>query len=216
MNELSVFLVDDHALLREGLRALIELQPDMRVVGEAADGSQAVAAVLDVRPDVVVMDINMPELNGAEATKQIKAGAPSVHVLALTAHEDGEYVQLLLNAGATGFLLKRAAAADLVQAIRAVGAGRMYLNTSMAAQQPKTEVARPKPSPAADSILSGREIDVMRRIALGYSMKRIAAELNLSPRTLETYKARAMEKLDLTNRADVVRFALQQGWLTHG
>lgn len=216
MNELSVFLVDDHALLREGLRALIELQPDMRVVGEAADGSQAVAAVLDVRPDVVVMDINMPELNGADATKQIKAAAPNVRVLALTAHEDGEYVQLLLNAGATGFLLKRAAAADLVQAIRAVGAGRMYLNTSMAAQQTKPVVARPKPTPSADSVLSGREIDVMRRIALGYSMKRIAAELNLSPRTLETYKARAMEKLALSNRADVVRFALQQGWLTHG
>lgn len=216
MNELSIFLVDDHALLREGLRALIELQPDMRVVGEAADGSQAVAAVLAVRPDVVVMDINMPELNGADATRQIKAGAPNVRVLALTAHEDGEYVQLLLNAGATGFLLKRAAAADLVQAIRAVGAGRMYLNTSMAAaaQQPAAPVA--KPTPAADSVLSGREIDVMRHIALGYSMKRIAAELNLSPRTLETYKARAMEKLALSNRADVVRFALQQGWLTHG
>jgi DNA-binding NarL/FixJ family response regulator len=214
MDELSVFLVDDHALLREGLRALIELQPDMRVVGEASDGQEAVAAVLEQRPDVVVMDINMPELDGAEATKLIKAGAPDVRVLALTAHEQGEYVQLLLNAGATGFLLKRAAAADLVQAIRAVGAGRMYLNTSMAAAQPKTAAAPPKTTPAADSVLSARELEVMRRIALGYSMKRIAAELNLSPRTLETYKARAMEKLALSNRADVVRFALQQGWLS--
>jgi two-component system response regulator NreC len=214
MDELSVFLVDDHALLREGLRALIELQPDMRVVGEAGDGQEAVAAVLEQRPDVVVMDINMPELDGAEATKQIKAGAPDVRVLALTAHEQGEYVQLLLNAGATGFLLKRAAAADLVQAIRAVGAGRTYLNTSMAAAQQKTAAALPKTTPAADSVLSARELEVMRKIALGYSMKRIAAELNLSPRTLETYKARAMEKLALSNRADVVRFALQQGWLS--
>jgi DNA-binding NarL/FixJ family response regulator len=212
MTELSIFLVDDHALLREGLRALVELQADMHVVGEAADGLQAVASVLKLRPDVVVMDISMPELDGAEATKQIKTGAPQVKVLALTAHEDAEYVQLLLSAGATGFLLKRAAAADLVQAIRAVAAGQVYLNTTMAAQG---LVTRPKTTPQAEGVLSEREVEVMRRIALGLSMKRIATELNLSPRTLETYKARAMEKLSLSNRADVVRFALQQGWLNH-
>ena len=211
MSKLKVFLVDDHALVREGLRALIDLQPDLCVVGEAADGRQAVSAVLELRPDVVVMDISMPELGGADATKQIVASAPDVRVLALTAHEDAEYIQLLLGAGARGFLLKRAAAADLAQAIRAVATGRVYLNTTMA--QPSAPIARPKAASPSEGVLSEREAEVMRRIALGFSMKRIASDLNLSPRTLETYRARAMEKLALSNRADVVRFALQQGWL---
>jgi DNA-binding NarL/FixJ family response regulator len=138
-----------------------------------------------------------------------------VRVLALTAHEDSEYVQLLLSAGATGFLLKRAAASDLIVAIRAVAGGRVYLDTTMAGPSAKPDV-RPTPPPTCPSVLSEREVEVMRLTALGFSMKRIASELNLSPRTLETYKARAMEKLALSNRADVVRYALQQGWLDRG
>jgi DNA-binding NarL/FixJ family response regulator len=209
---LGIFLVDDHALLRAGLRALIEIQPDMRVVGEAADGIAAVAAVINARPDVVVMDISMPGMNGASATRLIKERMPSIAVLALTAHEESEYVQSLLGAGATGFLLKRAAAADLVQAIRAVANGRIHLDTTMALA-PANPVPPPMAAAPAHQILSEREAEVLRLIALGFSMKQIAADLELSPRTLETYKARAMEKLGLSNRADVVRFALQQGWL---
>lgn len=211
MSCLRVYLVDDHPLLREGLRALLGLQSDIEVVGEAADGARAVTEVVTLQPDVVVMDISMPELDGAEATKRIRSGAPEVKVLALTAHEDAEYVQLLLSVGATGFLLKRAAASELISAVRAVAAGHVYLNTTLAAPG---LTPQPRLLSAAAALLSEREVEVMRRIALGLSMKRIATELNLSTRTLETYKARAMEKLALSNRADIVRFAVREGWLS--
>lgn len=215
MGEIRIFIVDDHALLREGLRALIALQPDMRIVGDAADGGEAVAAVLEVRPDVVVMDISMPGVGGAQATREITAAAPEVRVLALTAHEDAEYVQLLLSAGATGFLLKRAAATDLIQAIRAIAKGRVYLNTTMAIVPEHERVPPMSAATAPQEALSERELEVMHRIARGFAMKRISGELGLSPRTLETYKTRAMKKLGLSNRADVVRYALQHGWLKH-
>lgn len=211
MSALRIFLVDDHALLREGLRALIALQSDMQIVGDADDGLQAIAAVRALVPDVVVMDISMPALDGAEATKRIKEVAPSVRVLALTAHEEMDYVQLLLNAGATGFLLKRAAASDLVAAIRSVASGRVYLNTTMAGP-PSAPVTRAPPSVSAPDVLSEREAEVLRLIARGYAMRQIGTDLNLSTRTLETYKARAMEKLSLSNRADLVRYAQQRGW----
>jgi DNA-binding NarL/FixJ family response regulator len=214
MSMLRVFLVDDHAILRDGLRALIALQSDMQIVGEAADGAAAVDAVDALRPDVVVMDLSMPLLSGADATKQIIERCPAARVLALTAHEDAEYIQVVLQAGASGYLLKRAAAADLVRAIHAVAAGRLYLDTTTSALLP-TEAPPPvmAPPPAAASELSEREATVLKMVAMGYSAKRMAASLDLSPRTLETYKKRGMAKLGLENRADIVRFAIQQGWL---
>jgi DNA-binding NarL/FixJ family response regulator len=214
MSAVRVFLVDDHAILREGLRALIDVQPDLSVVGDAADGQSALDAVAALRPDVVVMDISMPRLGGAEATEQIKRASPEVRVLALTAHEDAAYIQLLLRAGASGYLLKRAAATDLIKAIRAVAQGHVYLDTTTGLHEASASEASTPTHVTHD--LSDREAEVLRMIALGYSMKRIAASLELSPRTLETYKMRAMAKLQLTNRADVVRFALQQGWLKDG
>lgn len=210
-------LVDDHMILREGLRKLIERQPDMCVVGEAEDGTGALVALPEARPHVIVMDISMPNLGGVEATVQIKQLDPHVQVLALTAHEEGEYVRIMLRAGAMGYLLKRAAATDLVRAIRVVAAGEPYLDTSTGARlgmsartSEQPEVTQPK------SDLSRREADVLRMIALGYSMKRIAGDLDLSLRTLETYKRRGMTKLALSTRADIVRYALTQGWLKDG
>jgi len=214
MTKIRVFIVDDHTILRDGLRALIEVQPDLCVVGEAADGDVALTRVAELQPDVVVMDISMPRLGGADATEQIRRACPAVRVLALTAHENGEYVQQLLKAGASGYLLKRAAASDLVRAIHAVAAGHLYLDTTVGHDQhtPQTPASL-KPSQPA---LSEREADVLRMIALGHSMKEMASSLDLSPRTIETYKKRGMEKRDLGSRADIVRFALEQGWLKDG
>lgn len=216
MRKLRVFLVDDHTILREGIRLLIEAQTDMEVVGEAPDGDHIVAAISAVSPEVVVMDISMPSVSGIDATRQIRTNCSTARVLVLTAHEDREYIQLLLAAGASGYLLKRAAAADLVRAIRAVASGQLYLDTTSAAQIDTAATSSEplaSPGPKRDVELSEREADVLRMIALGYSSKRMAEELRVSKRTLETYKQRGMAKLDLANRADIVRLALQRGWL---
>lgn len=209
--KIRVFIVDDHTILREGLRALIEVQPDLCVVGEASDGDLALPGVVATQPDVVVMDISMPRMGGAQATEEIRRSCPGVRLLALTAHEDGEYVQMLLKAGASGYLLKRVAASDLVRAIRAVAAGHLYLDTTVGNENARPQASAPAHPPR--TALSERESDVLRLIALGHSMKQMASSLELSPRTLETYKRRAMEKCALQNRADIVRFALKQGWL---
>lgn len=211
MTKLRVFLADDHPVVRAGLKGLIDAQPDMEVVGEAFDGAAAVRAVADLRPDVVVMDVSMPGMGGAEATQRIRAESPAVKVVGLTAHEDRGYLQLLLKAGANGYVLKRAAADDLVRAIRVVAAGETYIDPAVAAQLVPT--ATHPPPPAAVN-LSDREEEVLRLIAQGHPVKQIAAKLDVGMRTVETYKARGMEKLGLKTRADIVRHAARQGWLT--
>lgn len=214
MDKMRVLLADDHPLLRSGLRALLDAQPDMIVIGEADRGDVAVRTALELCPDVVVMDIAMPGLGGAEATRQIKQARPEVKVLTLTAHEERGYAQLLLEAGASGYVLKRAAADELVRALQTVATGGMYLD-SVAAPLVTPSSRRPgQEGVAPRAELSERESEVLRLIAQGHPMKEIAARLELSPRTLETYKARAQEKLGLRNRADIVRYALQRGWLS--
>lgn len=217
MTKLRVFLADDHAVVREGLRALVNSQADMEVVGEAVDGVGACELAPALRPDVVVMDVSMPRLTGSQATARLRAVCPSARVLALTVHEDKGYIRQLLAAGAVGYVLKRAAAADLIHAIRAVAAGGVYLDPTMAGKvvggfvrQPLTGVS------AAAGVLSEREGDVARQMAAGHSNKEIAARLELSVKTVETYRARAMEKLGLHSRADLVRYAVQEGWLQDG
>ncbi len=216
MDKLKILLCDDHPIVRAGLAAVIELQDDMTVVGEAADGEQAVAMAAELEPDVVVVDVTMPKLSGADATVQIKTARPDARILALTAHEDGGYVQLLLKAGASGYVLKRTAAEDLVRAIHAVARGGMYVDPSMAEELVsglRTRPSRGNATPGTRPDLSEREAEVLRYIAEGHAMKEIAAKLELSTRTLETYKARAMEKLGFISRAEIVKYALQRGWL---
>jgi DNA-binding NarL/FixJ family response regulator len=215
MTEVRVFVADDHAVVREGLKALIGAQPGMTVVGEAADGLDACEQVPKVEPDVVVMDVSMPGLTGAQATERLQRECPSVKVLALTVHEDKGYLRQLLAAGAAGYVLKRAVGDELIHAIRIVAAGGIYLDPSLAGKVVGGFVRRPNggSSQTTSGELSEREVAVVRLTAAGYGAKEIATQLDLSAKTVETYKARAMEKLGLLSRADIVRYAVQKGWL---
>ena len=217
MAELRVFLADDHAVVRAGLKALVEAEEDMVVVGEAADGLDACAQVAELNPDVVVMDLSMPLLTGAQATERIRRECPSTRVLALTVHEDKAYIRQLLGAGASGYVLKRAAAEALIQVIRTVAAGKIYLDPEMVGKVVTGFVRRSdEASPRVSAALSDREEAVARLTAAGNSNKEIAAQLELSVKTVETYRARAMEKLGLNSRTELVRHASRLGWLSEG
>lgn len=214
MTTLQIFLVDDHMVVREGLKTLINAQPDMEVIGEAGDGDSAWQQARDCQPDVVIMDISMPQMNGIQATAQLKAVCPNIKVLVLSVHEDTSYLRQLLAAGASGYIIKHTAADALIQAIRLVASGGIYLEPSLADHV----VARYVRTPAITTELLGtalseRETEVAQRVAHGYSNKEIAAQLTLSIKTVETYRARAMEKLGLESRAALVRYALEHGWL---
>ena len=215
MKKLRILLADDHVTVREGVKMIINAQKDMEVVAEAADGRGAVSEAQAVRPDVVVMDVSMPRVNGLKATETLTQCCPEVKVLALTRHQDDGYLQQLLRAGAAGYVLKQSRPAELLQAIRAIGEGGSYLDPAVAGRvigdygrrrQPVTTVA-------GAGTLSSREEEVLRLIAWGYSNKEIATRLDLSVKTVETHKANAMHKLQMRSRIDIVRFALLQGWL---
>jgi DNA-binding NarL/FixJ family response regulator len=217
MSKLRVLLADDHNVVRAGLRALIDSQLDMEVIGEAADGEAACRLAAESAPDVVVMDVSMPVLGGARATEQIKLDRPDTKVLALTVHEDRGYLQQLLQAGASGYLLKRAAADDLIHAIRTVARGGNYLDPALTGKVLGGLMGRPAQAGAPpDDALSDREEEVMRLIARGFTNREIAAQLDVSVKTVETHKARAMEKLGLDSRAGIVEFAIRRGWLSEG
>jgi DNA-binding NarL/FixJ family response regulator len=220
---IRVVLADDHAVVRGGLRALIEEQPGMVVVGEAADGDAAHRHACALLPDVLVLDLSMPGVGGAEAAERIRRDCPSVRVLALTMHEERGYVTRLLRAGAAGYVLKRTAASELVRAIRAVAAGGTYVDPSLAGALLAAPSRAPSPGAAASegpgahqSELTPREIEVLRLVARGHSNKEVGAALEISVKTVETHKANAMAKLGLPGRAALVRFALDQGWLGDG
>jgi len=214
MSTLRIFLADDHAVVRAGLKTLVDAQADMVVVGEASNGRAVVEQVRDCEAEVVIMDISMPEVNGAIATAQLRQQCPAVKVLALSVHEDTGYLRKLLETGASGYVLKRSAADTLIQAIRMVADGGIYLDPAIAGKIVGSllgKSAAQGETPAAE--LSERETDVVRLIAQGYSNKEIATQLNLSVKTVETYKARAMEKIGVDSRVALVRYALQRGWL---
>lgn len=212
---LRVVLADDHAVVREGLKALVNAQPDMRVIGEAADGEAACQVTKELSPDVLVMDLSMPVLGGAEATARVKRECPLVKVLALTVHEERLYLTQLLRAGASGYVLKRAAAGELVRAVRTVAAGGTYIDPSMAAALVEGYLdAQGTTEQGPQDTLSDRERQVLIGIARGFSNKELAATFGLSVKTVETYKARVAEKLGLRTRADIVRYAARHGWLS--
>jgi two-component system response regulator NreC len=214
MSKLRVVIADDHEMMREGLTALVNGEGDMEVIGEAANGRVAVELSRALKPDVVVMDVSMPEVNGLTATDQLHDLWPDVKVLTLTRHTDRSYLQQLMRAGACGYVLKKSASIDLVRAIRAVASGHAYLDATMTA--PLIEAATDRPGlsgRAADKDLSSREEEVLRQTAWGYANTAIADRLSISVRTVEVHKANGMRKKGMKSRIDIVRYALLRGWL---
>ena len=211
---LRILLADDHVIVRHGLKLLIDSQPDMTVIAEVSDGEAAVQRAVALKPDVIVMDISMPGMNGLAATRTLRQLRPDAAIVTLTRHSDDAYLQELLRAGVSGYVLKQSAPTELLQAIRAAGAGRQYLDSTLAARVtagfPARESTRQNKAAAT---LSERESQVLRLIASGYSNKEIAARLSLSVKTVEAHKANAMKKLDLNGRIDIVKYAMLQGWL---
>ena len=212
-----LLVADDHPVVRAGLRMLLSAQPDMEVVGEAVDGTSALALALELKPDVVIMDITMGDTNGINATREIRRRLPETKVLVLTMHDDEEYLRLMLEAGATGYLLKQAVDTELAVAIRAVLRGEIFLYPSFTrilldGISPRRE---PDDSGQRDryDLLSDREKEVLQLIALGYTNRQVADQLYLGVKTIETYRARVMDKLGLRSRSALVRYALRKGLL---
>lgn len=212
MTALRIFIAEDHETVREGLRLIIDAQTDMEVCGEAGDGRAALKLAQELQPDIVVMDVTMPELNGLKATRQLKQLCPQMKILTLTRHTDNAYLQELLRAGASGYVLKQSSSNELLRAIRSIAKGGNYLDPAIAGRV-IGGFARQKVAPNSQAVLSDRESEVLRQIAWGYSNKEIAAELLISVKTVEAHKANAMRKLDFGSRIDIVRFAILQGWL---
>lgn len=219
MNKLSpvrVLLADDHAVLRAGLYLLIDKQADFTIIGEASSGLETISQVEELQPDLLLLDISMPGIGGLDAIPTIKKKTPRLKILILTMHDDPQYLRQALKAGASGYILKKAADVELLSAMRAVIRGDVYVHPSMTNILVDDFLPASKSDPNQDlwSTLSEREKQVLSLTALGHTGAEIAEKLNLSPKTIETYRARGMEKLNLQTRAALVRYALQHGKLT--
>lgn len=214
MNTLRIFLADDHVVMREGLRSLVNAEADMNVVGEADNGRAALLKATELQPDVIIMDVSMPDLNGIQVTERLKRVCQKITVLVLTAHDDSGYLRQLLEVGASGYVLKKAAAEELIKAIRVVAAGGVYLDPALAGKVVGGYLGKRRfgGTPQGNQ-LSEREAEVMRLVAWGYTNKEVAGYLGISVKTVETHKANLMQKLDLKSRVEIVRYALRQGWL---
>ncbi len=215
MGKVRVLLVDDHAILREGLKALLNLSEDIDVVAEASDGRQAIASVREYSPDVVVMDMAMPGMDGLEATRAIKRAQPNVQILVLTMHEGEDYFFKILAAGAAGYVLKRAAANDLITAVHAVARGEVFLYPAVAKKLVTDYIARVQADEhGARTALDGltaREREVLTLVAEGLANREIAERLTVSLSTVQTHYAHIVEKLNLHNRAALVKYAIRHG-----
>ena len=221
MKPIRIFIADDHSVLRAGLRALLEAEPDMRVVGEAEEGESCIRQVAALQPDVVLLDINMPGMNGLEALKRLREQAPDSRALILTMHDDAGYLRQALALGGAGYVLKQAAGDELLMAIRTVHSGGVYLHPKHTQilleqsldQQKEEAVAPSSEKEARYRSLSRREAQIFKLVALGYRNHEIAEQLFLSVKTVETYKARLMQKLGVRSRVELVRYALELGVL---
>jgi two-component system response regulator NreC len=216
-HKIRVMIVDDHAILRAGLRMLVNAQADMEVVSEAPDGEKAVQQVRETRPDVTLLDLTMPRVGGMKALQEIARNCRETRVLVLTMHDDPAYLRSALAAGASGYLLKRAVDAELLAAIRAVHRGGIFVDPRLASVLVQDVLAKKatKAGPKEPiNILSDRELQVLRLVARGYTSAQIAKQIAVSVKTVETYRSRFAEKLGLRTRSDVIRFAVQMGLLT--
>lgn len=212
--KLRILLAEDHEIVREGLRSLVNAQPDMEVIGEASNGQAAIERARELGPDIIIMDVSMPRMNGLQATGKLKQDFPNIKVLALTRHTDTGFLQQLFRAGASGYVLKQSTSDELMRAVRAIAAGGNYLDPAITSKVIDGYANRKLTLSAetADS-LTDREEQVLRLIAWGYSNKEIAAKLDISVKTAETHKSNLMKKLNLRSRIDIVRYALLKGWL---
>jgi DNA-binding NarL/FixJ family response regulator len=208
MKRIRILLADDHAVVRQGFKMILSAQPDMEIVGEAGNGREAVEQAEELRPDVVVMDVAMPELNGIEATRRLAASIPHTRVIALSMHKDSVYVREILRAGARGYLLKDSGAADLVSAIRAVASGESYLSPAVS-NAVLDDYRRHVTNPI--DLLTSREREVLQMLAEGKTNKEIAVVLNLSVYTVDAHRGRIMEKLNVHSINELVRFAVRNG-----
>ena len=219
MPMIRLLIVDDHQIVRAGLRMLFVAEEDMSIVGEVGSGTEALQAVAELRPDVVIMDVAMPGMSGIEATRLIKQHAPEVAVLALTMHEDEQYFLEMLNAGASGYIPKRAAPDDLISAIRVVSQGNVFLHATLAQflinevlHYGETHENAAKETPGKGN-LTPREREVLRLTAEGLTSREIAQQLILSPKTVDRHRENIMAKLNLHNRVDLVKYAIERGLL---
>ena len=213
MNQIRVLVVDDHTIVREGVRMLLSAQPGIEVIGEAANGLEAVHKTRELKPDVVVMDIAMPGMSGLEATEVIKQSNPEVQVLALTVHESEEYFFRLLSAGGSGYVLKGAGSADLISAVQAVARGDVFLSPTVAKKLVGDYLTRVRSGEEQDSYggLTPREQEVLKLLAEGNTAREIADQLVLSISTVQTHRSHIMRKLDLHNRAELIKYAIRRG-----
>ena len=219
MSKISILIVDDHAILRAGLRMLINAQPDMDVVGEATDGHDALRKARELHPDVVLMDITMPKIGGLQVLEQLRQVCPHTRILVLTMHDDPAYARAVLAAGGLGYVVKRAADSDLLAGIRTVSRGCLFLDPTLAGSLVQDLLGKQASSDPADrgvprSLLSPREREVLRLLAQGYTNQQAAKWIMVSVKTVETYRARIAQKLGLHSRADLTRYALESGLLT--
>jgi len=215
--QVRLLLVDDHPIVRAGLRMLFQAEPTLTIVGEVDSGEAAVAAVERLKPDVVIMDVAMPGMNGIEATRRIKAANPDTAVLALTMHEDEQYFFEMLNAGASGYIPKRAAPDDLVAAIKVVAEGNVFLYSTLARFLIKDIADRSAVAPdTVDNVLTAREREVLTYIAEGLTNREIAETLIISIKTVERHRENIMAKLNMHNRVELVRYAIKKGLITEG
>jgi NarL family two-component system response regulator LiaR len=219
IDEIRLVLADDHAVVRSGTRELLEQQPDLKIIGEASDGEEAIRLTGDLEPDVVVMDIRMPRISGVEATRQIKSTYPDVKVLVLTAHDDDEYVFALLQAGANGYLLKTAEIEELVRAIRTVASGKSALApevTGKVVAQFTSGKSLPEVLTEAQDNYDGltdRELDILKLVGQGLSNKQIGKQLFISDRTVQAHLSNIFSKLNVSSRTEAVMHAVRKGWI---
>jgi DNA-binding NarL/FixJ family response regulator len=207
---ITVLLAEDHEMVREGLRLLVNAQQDMRVVSEAGDGRTAVTRARETRPKVVVLDLSMPEMNGLAATNSLRTELPSASIVVLTRHGDHAYVEQLLAAGVSAYVLKQSPSNELLTAIRSAASGQTYVDTALQPEKGSSQLWGRRPEKPA---ITERETAVLRLMAVGHSNKDIAAGLGISVKTVEVHKANAMRKLKMAGRTDVVRYAAINGWL---
>lgn len=213
LRAVRILLVDDHPIVLAGVKALVMTDPDVEVVGEALDGLSCLRLAAELTPDIVVLDISLPDLNGIKVAERLRSECPDCKILTLTVHEDRGYLRQLLEVGISGYLLKRSATTELGRAISAVVAGGLYLDPAVAGMAVELRAPLPAETGVGAAELSQREIEVLRLAAFGHSNKSAAAILGIGVKSVESYKARAMEKLGFRTRVELVRFAVSEGWL---